>query len=108
MSNASGHNQVSSRTKPSSLVSFTELYLTYIQAVQDNGKPHGKNITEVSSFDNATNASENEVGSKNDPSRAAINRMQETDVPSSGVPGDRKNTIDDQNKFSATGGDTSA
>lgn len=34
--------------------------------------------------------------------------MQETDVPSAGVPGDRANTIDNQNKFSATGGDTSA
>lgn len=79
-----------------------------MEAVQDNGKPHGKNITEVSSFDNATNASQNEVGSKDDPSRVAINRMQETDVPSSGVPGDRNNTIDNQNKFSATGGDTSA
>ncbi|KAM0707078.1 hypothetical protein Q7P35_006409 [Cladosporium inversicolor] len=79
------------------------------QAVQDQGKPHGKNITEVSSFDdNTPNASDAEIGSKDDPSRAAINRMQETDVPSSGVPGDRANKIDNENKFSATGGDTSA
>ena len=56
----------------------------------------------------APNASDAEIGSKDDPSRAAINRMQETDVPSSGVPGDRDNKIDNQNKFSATGGDTSA
>jgi hypothetical protein len=79
------------------------------KAVQDTGKPHGKNITEVSSFDdNAPNASDAEVGSKDDPSRVAINRMQETDVPSSGVPGDRANKIDNENKFSATGGDASA
>jgi hypothetical protein len=79
------------------------------KAVQDTGKPHGKNITEVSSFDdNVPNASDAEVGSKDDPSRVAINRMQETDVPSSGVPGDRANKIDNENKFSATGGDASA
>jgi hypothetical protein len=80
------------------------------QAVQDTGKPHGKNITEVSSFDeSAPNASfNNEVGTKNDPANAAIETMQEKAVPSSGVPGDRKNTIDNDNKYAATGGDASA
>jgi hypothetical protein len=34
--------------------------------------------------------------------------MQEKAVPSAGVPGDRKNTIDNENKYAATGGDTSA
>jgi hypothetical protein len=34
--------------------------------------------------------------------------MQEADVPSAGVPGDRANKIDNENKFSATGGDASA
>jgi hypothetical protein len=34
--------------------------------------------------------------------------MQEKAVPSAGVPGDRKNTIDNDNKYAATGGDASA
>jgi hypothetical protein len=109
MSNAPTTNQVTFAVhSPPSLSRITTDTLS-TKAVQDTGKPHGKNITEVSSFDdNAPNASNNEVGSKDDPSRVAINHMQETDVPSSGVPGDRANKIDNENKFNAMGGDASA
>jgi len=107
MSSAPVQNQVNLHLHPN--IHESIIINTSTKAVQDTGKPHGKNITEVDSFDgNAPNASGAEIGSKDDPSRVAINRMQETDVPSSGVPGDRKNTIDNENKFSATGGDTSA
>lgn len=34
--------------------------------------------------------------------------MQEADVPSAGVQGDRGNKVDNNNSFAATGGDTSA
>ncbi|KAL1585595.1 hypothetical protein WHR41_05984 [Cladosporium halotolerans] len=79
------------------------------QVVQNSGKPHGKNITEGGFDSGAPNASfNNEVRTKKDPARAALNGMQEADVPSAGVQGDRGNKVDNNNSFAATGGDTSA
>jgi hypothetical protein len=112
MSNAPTQNQVRLTPKPSYANPPKPNQLTPHpnQAVVDTGKPHGKNITEVSSFDeSAPNASFNqEVGTKNDPANAAIETMQEKAVPSAGVIGDRGNAIDNENKYSATGGDASA
>lgn len=108
MSNNSGHAQVCpNHFHPTAIQSSNNSHLP--QVVQDTGKPHGKNITEGGFDSGAPNASfNNEVGTKKDPARAAINGMQEADVPSAGVQGDRSNTVDNNNKFSATGGDHAA
>lgn len=68
----------------------------------DNFKPHGKNITEGGIPADAPNASFNsEIGSKDDPSRVALGGMQEADVPSAGVPGDRRNQVTNDGQYDA-------
>ncbi|KAI1799777.1 hypothetical protein F4811DRAFT_542357 [Daldinia bambusicola] len=90
---------------------------TYVQSqyLKEKGGPHGKNLTEDDSIgteDKAKNTSFSEFGTKNDPGLAAENKF----VSGSTVSGTadarsnagREKHVDNQQPFSALGGDTSA
>lgn len=69
-----------------------------------NSGPHGKSVTEGGIDDSAPNASfNNEVGTKDDPARVALQGMQEADVPQAGVQGGRGNKVSDDGQFDALG-----
>ncbi|KAK4506721.1 hypothetical protein PRZ48_000454 [Zasmidium cellare] len=75
----------------------------------DTFAPKGKNIQEGGFDSSAPNASFNsDVGSKNDPGRAALNQFEQENVPVAGGAGPRQGQIDGQSTFDKLGGDASA
>ncbi|KAK8189040.1 uncharacterized protein BKA78DRAFT_318531 [Phyllosticta capitalensis] len=83
-----------------------------VDLYNEGGKPKGKNLTEEEGFTGSeANASFNsEIGSKNDPGRAAEQKFQRNAVQSAqdSATGPRQQNIDPKNDFSVLGGETSA
>ncbi|KAK7544805.1 uncharacterized protein J3D65DRAFT_610816 [Phyllosticta citribraziliensis] len=82
-----------------------------VDLYQSGGKPKGNNLQEGGFESTAPNASfNNEIGTKNDPGRAAELKFQRNAVQSAqdSATGPRQQNVDPKNDFGVLGGDTSA
>ena len=66
----------------------------------DNSQPKGKDIQEGGFDSDAPNASfDTDIGGKNDPGRAALGRIQETNVPVAGGAGARQGEVTNDGQY---------
>ena len=70
----------------------------------DNFQPKGQNLTEGGFDSNAPNASFNtDIGGKNDPGRAALNEMQDSNVPFAGGAGPKQEQVTNDGQYDTLG-----
>lgn len=104
---------VSSGDPPSSNISVAPSYVTNVTAQPtQSGKPKGKNLTE-GGFDDTDNSAANnasftaEIGSENDPGRAAEHGFQRTNAAVAGGGGPRQSEVTGKGQFDVLEGEQS-
>lgn len=65
-----------------------------------NAKPHGKNITE-GGFEGEAKNNDFEIGSDQDPGRAALQKMQASNASAAGGAGPQQADISDDSQYGA-------